>query len=337
MAMGLARAASFVAPQQLSAESLLASRASLQHHLARQSSSIIRRRSHVISCSTRKAKNPKDFGGDYDAIRAYLEGGGEGNGWAGGFSFGSLLRTVSETSFGDAGASLYKSVLELQTKILAPEIVQRPLTDYVKRNALKRVGMTQVIAAQRVWEKRGYSTEEAEDLTIMTAVMAYRVRARVSTTIGLVDCTTRLDVLANGLALSPYEVTQMIKKCPSLLETDASEYMRNMVWLKQCFPSADISKLLQNEPSLIILSDSQRERVMGSLALLHEHLAGAPIDLMVEEDPLILFEDLKDGLVQLRELWPDDVLHPKALSQSEPTHLVLAIRALSPQGGPRRF
>eukprot|EP00959_Pyramimonas_sp_CCMP1952_P060326 1260513-Pyramimonas_sp.AAC.1 len=170
----------------------------------------------------------------------------------------------------------------------------------------------------------------------MTAVMAYRVRARVSTTIGLVDCTTRLDVLANGLALSPYEVTQMIKKCPSLLETDASEYMRNMVWLKQCFPSADISKLLQNEPSLIILSDSQRERVMGSLALLHEHLAGAPIDLMVEEDPLILFEDLKDGLVQLRELWPDDVLHPKALSQSEPTHLVLAIRALSPQGGPRR-
>eukprot|EP00240_Pyramimonas_obovata_P005734 CAMPEP_0118935828 /NCGR_PEP_ID=MMETSP1169-20130426/15851_1 /TAXON_ID=36882 /ORGANISM="Pyramimonas obovata, Strain CCMP722" /LENGTH=333 /DNA_ID=CAMNT_0006878893 /DNA_START=72 /DNA_END=1073 /DNA_ORIENTATION=- len=324
--MGVAHVASLVAPQQLSAER------GVIRALRRQTTAHSGRRwqSHRVSCSARKAKDPKDFNGDYDAIREYLEGGGEGGKWAGGFSFGTMLRTVSETSFGDAGAGLYKKVLELQERVVAPTSVNKPRTDYVKRNAIKRFGMTQVLKGQRVWEGLGYSTQEAEDLTIMTAEMAYKVRARVSTTIDLVECARRLDILAGALILTPSEVSKLVKACPCLLETDATQYMRNMVWLKQCLPTADVSKLLQNEPSLLVLSSSQRERVMGSLALLHKFLEGAPIDMMIEEDPKLLFEDLEGGLMQLRELWPEDVLHPTALSQSEPTHLVLAIRALSP-------
>jgi hypothetical protein len=51
------------------------------------------------SRSVRQAKDPKDFGGDYDAIRAELQ---KGDGWGAGYSMASVLNTVSNNSFGEA-------------------------------------------------------------------------------------------------------------------------------------------------------------------------------------------------------------------------------------------
>lgn len=50
------------------------------------------------SRSLRQAKDPKDFGGDYDAIRAELQ---KGDGWGAGYSMASVLNTVSNNSFGE--------------------------------------------------------------------------------------------------------------------------------------------------------------------------------------------------------------------------------------------
>jgi len=76
---------------------------------------------------------------------------------------------------------------------------------------------------------------------------------------------------------------------------------------------------------------------MCTLELLQEYLEGAPIDLMLQDDPSLLFEDIREGLVQLRDLWPAELVSPQALSESEPKHLVLAVRALSSSGPPKTF
>mmetsp|Transcript_8397 Transcript_8397/g.14456 ORF Transcript_8397/g.14456 Transcript_8397/m.14456 type:complete len:344 (-) Transcript_8397:465-1496(-) len=298
----------------------------------------------VISCAVRTGKNPKDFNGDYDAIRDYLERGGDEAGgakWASNFSFGTLLRTISETSFGDASFNfrdgLYEKMLDLQGKISKPVLTDGSRADYLKRNAAKRAGMTQILSAGKVWQENGYSEPEAKDLAIESAVLSYKLRDDLKTNLDLVECAKRLAVLAKALILTPFEVSRMVQKCPSMLDIEAGEYIRTMVWLKQNLPAANVSKLVQNEPELLMLTATQREQVTVSLALMHRFLKGASIDAMIEEEPQLLFEDLEGGLIQLRELWPDHVLHPTALSNSDPAELALAIRALSPQGARKRF
>ena len=76
---------------------------------------------------------------------------------------------------------------------------------------------------------------------------------------------------------------------------------------------------------------------MCTLELLQKYLEGAPIDMMLQDDPNLLFEDIQEGLVQLRDLWPAELVSPQALSDSEPKHLVLAVRALSSGGPPQSF
>ena len=52
----------------------------------------------AASRSVRQAKDPKDFGGDYDKIREELQ---KGDGWGSGYSMASVLNTVSNNSFGE--------------------------------------------------------------------------------------------------------------------------------------------------------------------------------------------------------------------------------------------
>lgn len=42
-------------------------------------------------------------------------------------------------------------------------------------------------------------------------------------------------------------------------------------------------------------------------------------------------------VLQLRQLWPEDLVGPQALRDSDPRELVLAVRSLSPQGPPKRY
>ena len=82
--------------------------------------------------------------------------------------------------------------------------------------------------------------------------------------------------------------------------------------------------LLQSEQGML-------QRVAAIHTALRQGLPGANIDMMVQEDPAILFENkqsVSKGLRELRDLWDVD---ETALSNSNPWELVLAIRTLSDQ------
>lgn len=85
------------------------------------------------------------------------------------------------------------------------------------------------------------------------------------------------------------------------------------------------------------LQQSQQSMVKRVAAIndaLRGSLPGANIDMMVQEDPTILFEDkqsLSTGLRGLHDLWDVDEV---ALGNSNPWELALAIRAMSEQGPP---
>lgn len=80
--------------------------------------------------------------------------------------------------------------------------------------------------------------------------------------------------------------------------------------------------LLQSQQSMV-------RRVAAINIALRDGLPGANIDLMVQEDPTILFEDkhsVSSGLRELHDLWDVD---ETALSNSNPWELALAIRTMS--------
>lgn len=79
---------------------------------------------------------------------------------------------------------------------------------------------------------------------------------------------------------------------------------------------------------------SMVKRVAAINDALRGSLPGANIDMMVQEDPTILFEDkqsLSTGLQGLHDLWDVDEV---ALGNSNPWELALAIRAMSDEGPP---
>jgi len=47
--------------------------------------------------------------------------------------------------------------------------------------------------------------------------------------------------------------------------------------------------------------------------------------------------EIETGLKRFRELWPEDIVDGRALADSEHQELVLAIRALSKSGAPKRW
>lgn len=83
--------------------------------------------------------------------------------------------------------------------------------------------------------------------------------------------------------------------------------------------------LLQSQQSML-------KRVAAINLALRDGLPGANVDLMVQEDPTILFEDtssVSSGLRELHDLWDID---ETALSNSNPWELALAIRTMSDNG-----
>lgn len=74
---------------------------------------------------------------------------------------------------------------------------------------------------------------------------------------------------------------------------------------------------------------SMMQRVAAINAILRGSLPGANIDMMVQEDPTILFENtdsLSVGLQELHDLWDVD---ETCLNNSNPWEIALAIRTMS--------
>lgn len=53
-------------------------------------------------------------------------------------------------------------------------------------------------------------------------------------------------------------------------------------------------------PCMILLQTiEEQEQARCTIELLHKFLDGGPIDAMIQEEPSLLFEDVREGLVQV--------------------------------------
>jgi len=280
----------------------------------------------AASRSVRQAKDPKDFGGDYDKIREELQ---KGDGWGSGYSMASVLNTVSNNSFGKAGKGIYKSIMDnVEGRRRALSNVRTDRNES-KRQAAQHFGITEMAVLGDYWRERGHSEQEADELVEQTAVVAYACRERSRRS--LVEYAEATEVLASVLVCSPRTAAAMALKCPDVLTQSMSRTMMLMVWFKEVLPSADISAMLQNEPSLLTMSTETQDRALSNLELLNRNLEGAPIDEMIQDDPWLITgsqELLHEAVVKVRELWPEALVSKEALSASEPKHLVLALRSM---------
>lgn len=107
----------------------------------------------VYCASKRKPKNAEDFGKDYDAIRASLEAEG---GWEARFSFSTMLRNISQSTFGSKGRGLYRTVLDFGNTFVprrAPELLD--ISEYTDE---------ELAELKRFWCKQGMTVSDAEKL-----------------------------------------------------------------------------------------------------------------------------------------------------------------------------
>ncbi|GLI61696.1 hypothetical protein VaNZ11_004174, partial [Volvox africanus] len=170
----------------------------------------------------------------------------------------------------------------------------------------------------------------------MTPTPAARCSARHRS--DRVDVTTEVLVRAQGsplariLLISPDVLAVMASKVPSLLAMSADEAVGRLTGLKMLLPSCDISHLVATEPRLYLEAPREEveEQLRCSLLLLHKFsLPHSFVEAMITQDPALPWVLTETGLVELRKLWPPDLVDVQVLLDSDPRELALALRAVS--------
>lgn len=107
---------------------------------------------------------------------------------------------------------------------------------------------------------------------------------------------------------------------------------------QQTFPDCDVLRMIELLPEGFLAQPVQSmvTRVAAINSILRGSLPGANIDLMIQEDPHLLFESkqtLSVGLRELHDLWDVD---ETCLRNSNPWEIALAIRTMSEDRPSRR-
>ena len=107
-----------------------------------------------------------------------------------------------------------------------------------------------------------------------------------------------------------------------------------MLLLQQTFPDCDVLRMVELLPEGFLAQPVQSmvTRVAAISNILRGSLPGANIDMMIQEEPRILFENkqtLSVGLRELHDLWDVD---ETCLRNSNPWEIALAIRTMSETG-----
>eukprot|EP00191_Tetraselmis_sp_GSL018_P003728 CAMPEP_0177595002 /NCGR_PEP_ID=MMETSP0419_2-20121207/10104_1 /TAXON_ID=582737 /ORGANISM="Tetraselmis sp., Strain GSL018" /LENGTH=178 /DNA_ID=CAMNT_0019086393 /DNA_START=696 /DNA_END=1232 /DNA_ORIENTATION=- len=153
---------------------------------------------------------------------------------------------------------------------------------------------------------------------------------------GATDLAAQLDTLSSTLLCDPADAATMGAKLPEVLSLGSAAVAGRMVALKGLLPGADVSRLLQIRPQLLV-EDDPAGKLAPQLELLRAYLPGVNVDAMVQEHPHIIDQEIESGLKRFKELWPEELVDRKALAESEHHELVLAIRALSNSGAPKKW
>ncbi|GIL88178.1 hypothetical protein Vretimale_14095 [Volvox reticuliferus] len=153
-----------------------------------------------------------------------------------------------------------------------------------------------------------------------------------------VDVTTEVLERAQGsplsgiLLISPNVLAAMATEVPSLLAMSADEAVGRLTGLKMLLPSCDISHLVATEPRLYLEAPREEveEQLCRSLMLLDKFsMPNSLVEAMITQDPALPWVVTERGLVELRKLWPPDLVDTQALLDSDPCELALALRAMS--------
>lgn len=146
-----------------------------------------------------------------------------------------------------------------------------------------------------------------------------------------------LEQLQTVLLSTKITTLKLMKRYPKLKTMDISDLMVRLVSLKGLFPGSDVARMIELLPSGFLGSDwpATEQLVEGNSQLLRQGLHGADVDFLFQEDPTILFEEtesLRVGLRRLKELWDID---SRAMANSDPLELSLAVKALGLRGAPK--
>lgn len=252
----------------------------------------------ILGSTKRQAKDPSRFK-SMDEVRAHLERRSQGPG-----GFAGLLTWLGSTAF---GSSRQQGTHQHWYRWLLQSKWAQQLTSGVE------------LRPGYVANKADSPLSDGQD--------------KASTDVDPV----RLQLLAGLLLCSEQCVCRMARKYPELLNTDPTEVTQRLMLLKGVFPTCNVARMVELLPQGFLQQpqNSMLKRVAAINDALRGSLPGANIDMMVQEDPTILFEDkqsLSSGLRELHDLWDVDEV---ALGNSNPWELALAIRTMSDQEPPR--
>ncbi|KAF8061920.1 hypothetical protein HT031_004180 [Scenedesmus sp. PABB004] len=145
--------------------------------------------------------------------------------------------------------------------------------------------------------------------------------------------------LAVLMLVSEHRVRQLADRWPQLVELEQDFVAQRLLLLKRVLPACDVARMIELAPGPLLGCDAAvlTDVVAPRVAALAAGMPGADIAGMVQEEPVLLFEELEPSLPRLHELWPG--LEPAAFAASDPSELALALRALSDKGRylPRGF
>eukprot|EP00873_Tetraselmis_striata_P042115 jgi/Tetstr1/462379/TSEL_007385.t1 len=299
--------------------------------------------------SERRPKDPRQYGGDMDAMREAMHKEAAGRP---GFIAG-LLNGISGSAFGAPQAPTAAGGLASALGATYRELIARLPGLSGRRGAPSRGGLLfpppegdslwgAQDAVASFWQERGEGAEPGFSRTVnVTLGLAKYLQTRgdggySQLPDGPLRLASKLHALTGILLCSPVDVANMAKKVPEVLELDPRFVLGQMVTLKALLPGTDIARMLELRPS-VLLEEELGPQLEPQLALLRHYLPGVAVEEMVQEYPYILFEEIESGLKQFRELWPDEIVDGDALAGSTHHELVLAVRALSEKGAPRRW
>ncbi|DBA96723.1 TPA: hypothetical protein ACH3X1_015565 [Trebouxia sp. C0004] len=258
----------------------------------------------ISASSKRQAKDPSKYG-SMDNMRTHLEQQSQGNG-----GFAGFLNWLGSNAFGASRQHSKRQPWSLAAwyRWLLQSSWSQQLTSGIQR-------------------RPGYVANRTDQISTLPESPS-----------NIAADPERLHLLAGLLLCSEQCVIRMAQKHPELPTMDPAEVTQRLMLLKEVFPACNVARMVELLPEGF-LQQSQQSMVKHVAAIndaLRGSLPGANIDMMVQEDPTILFEDkqsLSTGLRGLHDLWDVDEV---ALGNSNPWELALAIRAMSEQGPPNK-
>jgi hypothetical protein len=153
------------------------------------------------------------------------------------------------------------------------------------------------------------------------------------------EIARRIKNLSGLLLCTPGEAIAVAHRFPAILETPRSVLANRMASLKELLPNADAAVILRAEPRALLAGDGAEimRDARRSVDVIKKELPGVSADKLVEMEPRMLFDDIGEGLVALRELWPEEAFRTsEAENPFFAEELALAIKALNGKGSETR-